>query len=150
MKRIVLILLALVLAIASTACGKKNKESGESGGGSPSGTGEVRRGSITIAIPMSLEEKYVLEAVTKEYTKLNPFVTITLDSSGSSGTYTDWLNSVLANSKMSDVGADIVRNNLSSHYFGSNKFVDFSSISARPIHILQTGEDGWTNSIRWR
>lgn len=124
MKRFLWVVLAVIMTFTCVTCGKKTQSSVPESG--DSSTDYTRKGSITIAIPMSQEEKTVLEAVASAYVDLNPLVSVTIDSGGSSGTYYDWLNNLLSNSNMAEVGADIVRNNMASHYFGSNKFVDFS------------------------
>lgn len=113
------IALFLLTSLVLTSCTESKTPSG-------SEPGKQLSGSITIAIPMTSEEISVLESVAQEYRKINPRVTINIDGSGASGTYNDWLNSILANNDMTTVTADIVRNNKASQYFGSNKFVDIS------------------------
>lgn len=104
--------------------------------------GKQLSGSITIAIPMSSEEISVLTAVADEYRHINPRVTINIDGSGLSGTYNDWLNSILANNDMTTVTADVVRNNMASQYFGSNKFVDISQYLSK--------KNPYANDNAWR
>lgn len=75
---------------------------------------------------MTSEEEEIMQAVVDAYRKINPMVSISIDPSGNSGGYYDRLNSILSNDDMSKVTVDIVRNNMASQYFGSNKFVDFA------------------------
>ncbi|MDY2880041.1 MAG: hypothetical protein SOT34_03805 [Candidatus Borkfalkiaceae bacterium] len=90
MKRFLWIVLAVIMTFTCVTCGKKTQNSVPESGDST--TDYTKKGSITIAIPMSQEEKTVLEAVASAYVDLNPLVSVTIDSGGSSGTYYDWLN----------------------------------------------------------
>ena len=125
LKKIPALVLTGVSAVSLAACGGGGAPTGSSSESS-SGGGASKKGSITIAVPMTSEEKEILQSVVDEYRKINPLVSISIDTSGSSGGYYDRLNSMLSNSDMSKVTADIVRNNMASQYFGSNKFVDFA------------------------
>lgn len=124
-KKLPALLLSGISAISLVACGgggnPDDSSSSSSGGG-----GSSKRGSITIAVPMTSEEKEILQSVVNAYRAINPLVSISIDTSGSSGGYYDRLNSMLGNKDMSKVTADIVRNNMASQYYGSNKFVDFA------------------------
>lgn len=125
MKRIKALLavsLAALAALALIACGGEDNGPGTG----PDGGGNAKRGSINIAIPMTEDEKSVMEAVVAGYNALNPFVSVGIDPKGAGGEYPIWLNTVLSPDNLENVSADIVRNNLSSHLFGSGKFVDFS------------------------
>ena len=144
------------LLLVGCGNGKKTSESEQ---------GEQKKGSITIAIPMSTEEKEVLEAVVSEYRKINPRVNVSIDPSGSSGSYSEWLNSMLSNNDMTTITADIVRNNLASQYFGSNKFVDISQYLSKknpyadnapwrdgfePIALTANGSHGEIYSLNFK
>lgn len=125
LKLFLTLLLSLTFVMTAAACGEPSgPENGD--GTNPGGETTNKRGSITIAIPMTTEEEEILQAVVDAYRKINPMVSITIDPSGSSGGYYERLNSLLSNDDMSKVTADIVRNNMASQYFGSNKFVDFA------------------------
>ena len=123
-KKLPALVLSGVSAVGLVACGGGTSD-GSSDGSSGDG-GASKKGSITIAVPMTSEEKEILQSVVDAYRKINPLVSITIDTSGSSGGYYDRLNSMLSNSDTSKVTADIVRNNMAAQYFGSNKFVDFA------------------------
>ena len=119
------ILLALIFLLTA-ACGTPTVPGEEDDDENGEGGSTVKKGSITIAIPMTSEEQEILQSVVDAYRKINPMVSITIDPSGSSGGYYERLNSLLSNDDMNKVTADIVRNNMASQYFGSNKFVDFA------------------------
>jgi ABC-type glycerol-3-phosphate transport system substrate-binding protein len=67
-----------------------------------------------------------MQAVVDGYRAINPLVSVSIDPKGAGGEYPNWLNTVMSGENLEKVSADIVRNNLSSHLFGSGKFVDFA------------------------
>ena len=128
-KKLPALVLSGISLMGLAACGGTGGNSSSSSSSSSSSGGASstsKSGSITIAIPMTSEEKDILQSVVDAYRAINPRVSITIDTSGSSGGYYDRLNSSLSNDDMSKVVADIVRNNMAGQYYGSNKFVDFA------------------------
>jgi ABC-type glycerol-3-phosphate transport system substrate-binding protein len=119
MRKILVLFLTLILAFTAAACGD--------GGENPIGGGDstAKKGSVTIKVPMTQEEKTILQAAVDGYRAINPLVSITIDETGAGGDYPNWLNQAMQGD-VSQVAADIVRNNLSTHLFGSGKFVDIA------------------------
>ena len=101
----------------------------------------AKKGSLVIAVPMTTEEKSVLQAVADAYRIHNPLVSVTIDAKGGEG-YKDYLSSILSASNLENVSLDIVRNNLVTHFYGSNKFVDFTQYLSEP--------NPYANDNMWR
>ena len=112
----IIAILLLSFIIIFTGCNNNGNELDNS---------NLKKGSITIAIPLNSEEEQVLNAVVEEYQNLNPFVNIAIDAKSGSD-YKDLISQALTASDMNQVTMDIIRNNEVSQYYGSNKFIDFS------------------------
>ena len=129
-KLLCLVLSVLLLFGLASGCGSDTSKGDDpvgqtDGVTTPAGsnTGNtIRRGTITLSFSMG-DEREAYEAVAKAYMKLNPGVNVVINDVEFSS-YTTWLTSQLASNSTQ---ADVVINNSVSQYYGTGKFVDYSS-----------------------
>ena len=126
LKRILSAALAFAFVLSLSACSKKGGESeNTSSATTNTNTNAKLSGTINVNMPLSPDNRMVLQLIADDYMAINKDVTVNINITQEGTDYVNWLSAQMSNTATSQ--ADIVQNNVVSQYYQSDKFVDFTS-----------------------